>query len=132
MAYYNNKKVAMVVKVVGGGKFSRLVDKSITQVTAGDLAGITKIGQMVFYLCQNLTSIDIPSTVTEIGSLAFYRCIALTSITINATTPPTLMDINAFDNTNNCPIYVPAESVTAYQTATNWASLASRIQAIQA
>ena len=37
---------------------------------------------------------------------------------------------NAFDNTNNCPIYVPAESVSAYQSAPNWSTHASRIQAI--
>jgi hypothetical protein len=37
---------------------------------------------------------------------------------------------NAFDNTNNCPIYVPSASVEAYKAATNWSSLSSRIQAI--
>jgi len=37
---------------------------------------------------------------------------------------------NAFYATNNCPIYVPAASVNAYKTATNWKSYASRIQAI--
>jgi len=36
----------------------------------------------------------------------------------------------AFYNTNNCPIYVQADSVDAYKAATNWKTYASRIQAI--
>ena len=43
--------------------------------------------------------------------------------------PPTLYT-NAFENTNNCPIYVPLESLNAYKTATNWVAYADRIKAI--
>ena len=35
-----------------------------------------------------------------------------------------------FNDTNDCPIYVPSESVEAYKAATNWSYYASRIQAI--
>lgn len=76
-----------------------------------------------------LLSIDIPTNITGIGESAFYYCSGLTSITIYATTPPTLGS-NAFDYTNNCPIYVPAESVDTYKAASRWSSYASRIQAI--
>jgi hypothetical protein len=48
-------------------------------------------------------------------------------MTIRATTPPALGE-DPFLSTNNCPIYVPAASLTDYQTA--WSSYASRIQAI--
>lgn len=111
------------------------------------------IGDSAFNNCTALTNINIPSTVSTIGTMAFYSCpslinlkfsnaltriqqnafagsSSLNSITIEATNPPVLDAYNAFNNTNNCPIYVPAESVTDYQTATNWSSLASRIQAI--
>ena len=74
----------------------------------------------------------IPNGVTTIEDYAFYQCSSLTSITVNATTPPTLGGENCFDNTNNCQIYVPAGSVNAYKTATNWSEYASRIQAIVA
>ena len=78
---------------------------------------------------RDITSLSIPDGTTKIGGYVFYNCSSLTSITIKATTPPTLGS-SAFDNTNNCPIYVPAKSVNAYKTATNWSAYANRIQAI--
>lgn len=92
---------------------------------------VVAISNSCFQSCSGLTSVEIPNSVTSIGSYAFYRCTSLTSITIQATTPPSLGS-SAFDNTNNCPIYVPAESVDAYKQSTNWSSLADRIQAIVA
>lgn len=89
---------------------------------------VTTIGQSAFLKC-SITSVTIPNTVTTIGQSAFQNCSSLTSITILATTPPTL-GLNVFNNTNDCPIYVPAESVEAYKAATNWVTYASRIQAI--
>ena len=81
------------------------------------------------WIKNNLTSITIGSGVTSIGGAAFYNCRSLSSVTVEATTPPTL-GLNVFNNTNNCPIYVPSQSVNAYKTATNWKTWASRIQAI--
>lgn len=80
--------------------------------------------------CSSLTSVTVPSTVTSIGMDTFYNCTGLTGITILATTPPQLDSTRAFANTNNCPIYVPAASVSAYQSASGWSTYASRITAI--
>lgn len=88
---------------------------------------VTSIGQEAFRLCYGLQSIDIPDSVTSIGEGAFSNCSGLTSISCLAITPPTLGS-GAFNYTNNCPIYVPAASLTDYQTA--WSTYASRIQAI--
>ena len=44
--------------------------------------GVTNIGNYVFYICKNLTSVTIPNSVTSIGRYAFYYCPALTSVTI--------------------------------------------------
>lgn len=96
----------------------------LTSITIPD--SVESIGSLAFFECSSLTSITIPSGVTSIGAEAFFGCSGLTSVTVEATTPPTL-GTNVFDNTNNCPIYVPAESVSAYQTA--WSAYASRIQA---
>lgn len=136
------------------GKLQQIVDRTVTEITAEDLAGVTSIGVSVFAYCARLTSaiipdsvtnirdnaffgctmltsISIPNGITRIGYSAFANCTRLTDITILATTPPVLADAKVFVNTNNCPIYVPAESVKAYKAATNWSSLADRIFAIQ-
>lgn len=90
---------------------------------------VTTIGMAAFSNCDHLLSITIPSGVTSIGTSAFSYCGNLTSVTVEATTPPTL-DEDVFDGTNNCPIYVPSESVDAYKVATGWSDYAPRIQAI--
>lgn len=91
---------------------------------------LTYIGYGAFTYCKSLSSVTIPENVTSIGDWAFEYCSSLTSVTVNAVTPPTLGD-TVFNNTNNCPIYVPSGSVDAYKTASGWSSYASRIQAIQ-
>lgn len=85
---------------------------------------VTTIEDAVF-VASGLTSVTIPKNVTSIGSDAFRGCSSLGSITVNAETPPTL-GTRAFDNTNDCPIYVPEDSVEAYRTA--WSQYADRIQ----
>ena len=92
---------------------------------------VTSIGNAALGQCSSLTSATIGNGVTSIGGGAFDGCKNLRSITIEATTPPTLADNNAFNYTNDCPIYVPSASVEAYKAATNWSNYASRIQAIQ-
>ncbi|MBR4227491.1 MAG: leucine-rich repeat protein [Bacteroidales bacterium] len=77
----------------------------------------------------NLLSVTIGDSVTLIGRDAFDGCSSLTSIVINATVPPTA-EGPMFDNTNDCPIYVPAESVEAYKTAYYWSNYSSRIRGI--
>lgn len=81
-------------------------------------------------ICGFNDTVAIPNTVTSIGNYAFGYCSSLMNITMQATTPPTLSSSSVFDHTNNCPIYVPAESVAAYKTVTNWSTYASRIRPI--
>ena len=100
----------------------------LTSVTIPD--SVTSIGDSTFNGCTGLTSVTIGNSVTSIGEYAFYGCEGLTSITINATTPPTL-GFSAFDyNATGRKIYVPADSVEAYKTATNWSTYAADIEAI--
>ena len=100
---------------------------SLTSITIPD--SVTEIGKYALKGCSGLTSIDIPSGITSIGGYAFQLCPNLTAVTCNAVSVPTL-GTNAFNSTNDCPIYVPSESVDDYKLATNWKKYAARIQAI--
>lgn len=98
---------------------------SLTSITIPD--SVTTIGDGAFANCDNLTSITIPDSVISIGMAAFYDCNSLTSVYCKATTPPTLAPY-AFDNNGSGrKIYVPAASVEAYKSATNWNEYASAI-----
>ena len=102
--------------------------RGCTSLTSIDIpSSVTTIGNQAFRNCTSLTNVNISSGVTEIQTYAFYGCSSLASITVEAVTPPNL-GTRAFDNTNDCPIYVPEDSVEAYRTA--WPQYADRIQAI--
>lgn len=84
----------VIVNVASGGgsgtnKVVQVVDKTVTEITAEDLSGATRIGQYAFSYCKKLTSITIPSGVTVIYSSVFQDCSNLVSITI----PSTVTDI---------------------------------------
>lgn len=68
----------------GGGesKLPQVVDRTVTEITASDLAGVTKIGNYAFGGCTALVSVTIPNGVTLIGIQALYYCSSLTSIEI--------------------------------------------------
>ena len=63
-------------------KFTSLLDRSITEVTAEDLKDCTIIREYAFYSCYDLERIEIPNGITEIGAGAFYLCYALKNIVI--------------------------------------------------
>ena len=108
-------------------KSSQFTSLSITSLSIGSHP--TSIGDSMFRRCTKLTTLVIPSNISSINSSAFYNCSGLRSITVHSATPPTLGS-SAFNNTNDCPIYVPQESVDAYKAASGWSKYASRIQAI--
>lgn len=106
---------------------SQFTGSSMTSLTIGSHP--TSIGDSMFRKCTKLRTLVIPSNISSISGYAFDGCSGLTSITVESATPPTLGS-NVFNDTNNCPIYVPSGSVNAYKAASSWSSYASRIQAI--
>ena len=107
----------------GGGNFS---NSGIIGVE--NLGTAPYVGQ--FRYCPNLKYVKLPSTTLSLGNWGFADNPSLEYVYCYATTPPNF-ETGPFDR---CPsltaIYVPAESVSAYQTATGWSSKASIIQAI--
>lgn len=95
--------------------------------------GVTTLGANAFSAASKITYIDLPSTLTSIGSDCFRNCGQLVNITCRATTPPAIPSsgTNTFTGIKgNCKIYVPADSVAAYKTATIWSGQAGKIVAI--
>lgn len=91
---------------------------------------LTTIERYAFLSCQSLTNVTLPSLVSDIGASAFSGCTSLMSITSKNIEPPTTRS-SAFDTVPaECAIYVPAESVSAYQAADTWSTRAAYIQAI--
>lgn len=120
------------VEVIGHGAF-RNCTNLINIVLPNSLK---QLGDGAFDGCVNLSSVTINDGLEEIGTGVFNNCTSLTSITVNSIIPPTACSIlmNNFslfdDNTPVEHIYVPAESVEAYKTATGWSKYADLITAI--
>ena len=98
---------------------------NLTSIILPDM--LNSIGCLSFNECSSLSTITIPNVVESIGDMAFNGCTSLKYILCTNTTPPTL-GISPFDNTNNCVIYVPEESIDDYITA--WPEYAERIEKI--
>lgn len=113
------------VTSIGSGVFMGC--SGLTSVTIPN--SVTSIDNNAFQNCSSLSSITIGSGVTSIGVGTFSGCTSLTSITVNAITPPE-MGYSVFNATNDCPIYVPSQSVDAYRTASGWSEYANRIYPI--
>lgn len=91
---------------------------------------VTSIDAYAFYYLSHMTEITIPASVTSIGEGAFAQCINLTSITCLATVPPALGNTALSTTNEHTVVYVPAESLLAYQTASGWMDYAHMIQPI--
>ena len=91
--------------------------------------GVTIIGDNAFSFCYSLASVTIPDGVTSIGAYAFRSCYGVKEYHILPTTPPALTNSTVFnDIPSDGIIYVPAGSLEAYQTATNWSTYADQMQ----
>ena len=95
--------------------------------------GVTAIPQACFSGCSSMRSVFIPSSVTSIAANAFQNCNSLALLHMTSTIPPTLANTNALSGTNSTlKIYVPRSTgqtvLTAYQTANNWSTYASKME----
>ena len=89
---------------------------------------VTNIGANVFSYCYSLTSVTIPESVTNIGNAMLSSCSSLAHLIFEPTTPPTA-GLNAFPTNlpSDLVVYVPAGTLSAYQSASNYSSIASKM-----
>ena len=88
---------------------------------------VTSLGDSCFYQCYSLQSINIPNGVTSLNSGCFQYCYSLILIYMKSETPPILASTTSISNNINLVIYVPRGTLTAYQSASNWSSYASKM-----
>ena len=118
---YKNTKPSGDYQIVEGTR--TLADRAfsgcsgLTSVTIPN--SVTNIGNFAFLSCSGLTSVTIPNSVTNIGDYAFNGCSGLTSVTVEQTTPLTI-NSKAFTNRANITLYVPRNSISAYEDADYW------------
>ena len=107
-------------KVEGIADYAFYNISSLKSVTISEGVGFVGTGQSngygAFQSCGYLTSVTLPSTIERVNSWAFQYCYSLSEVNLYATDDiPTLGQSYAFYN--NPTLYVPDESVNAYQTA---------------
>lgn len=95
------------------------IRNSIISVVVED--GVTSIGNMAFYCCDNLITVSLPNSVAKIGDTAFYYCRKLQSVTLSGVTT---IGTSAFSGCVNLTNVTLSESLatigdTAFTECTN-------------
>ena len=116
-----------VLKTIGGRAFSNTGLKNVNYPL------ITSIPYAAFERCDSLIKADF-TNVTSIGSSAFYEATVLETVILRGSNVATLAS-PVFSKTpianGTGYIYVPSTLVAAYKNATNWATYADQIRAIE-
>ena len=89
---------------------------------------VTEIGYYAFWMCTELKSIYIPSSVEDMGMLALYGCKNLKKIYCLGIDPPKGADRMFTYQHADRKIYVPMEAVDKYKKAWYWSDYDSRIE----
>ena len=90
---------------------------------------LTTIFVNAFLNCVRLRKLDLPASLEHISAGGFQGLVFMETYIFRNTIPPTLANAsNCITVTPNLTkIYVPDDSVSAYKTATNWATYESYI-----
>lgn len=93
-----------------------------------DVSASTGLPTGSFSGCRNLRVFTAGKNVASIGATAFSGCYGLRRIRFLPTTPPTVANANAFTGIpTTCIVEVPAASLEAYKSATNYGSIAAQM-----
>jgi hypothetical protein len=113
-----------------------VVDMASAYSSCVNLMGTAVCGNKVttmyetYNLCRNITSAVCGKNVKNMIN-TFNGCSNLANIVIYALTPPSIHSTRTFYGVpSTTPIYVHANVLSTYQSATNWSNYASRLKAI--
>lgn len=108
-------------------KFVDSTFSSCSSLTTCDFPLLESMGNSCFYYCNALVSITFP-VLTSMGNNSFGGCKGLRSITLQSPTVCTLGGTTLGNGLSaDLRIYVPADLVDAYKTATNWVNYSDKI-----
>ena len=108
--------ISSAVSSIGYGTFQSC--PALEQMSIPD--AVTSIGKYAFLDCSALAQVTMGSGVRSLEEGAFLRCSALMRMTVRAAVPPTVGTMAFEDVSRTIPVYVPAESLAAYQAAYVW------------
>ena len=104
-----NSNAILSLSYSAESNIGNIFGSQVTKYILGE--GVTSIGNVAFYGCSGLTSIEIPNSVTNIGVSAFSGCSGLTSIEIpNSVT--SIEDFVFYDCSGLTSVVIP-NSVTS-------------------
>lgn len=126
---YLQRLVLTSVSEVGNYAFSQC--ENLKEVTFVDEL-ISELPTGMFFNCQSLETINIPSTVGRINTRCFFNCSSLKTLTVTAPPNYTWIVSAAFEDAslNDAVIYTNAEYVEDYLHDSTW-GIAKDIQAIK-
>ena len=124
-AFYSNYAMENItipsgVTSIGTSAFENCTAMTFVNINSDEVS----IGDNAFKGDTSLTAVTINSSGVTIGNNVFIGCTRLLKLTFTATVPPQI-DEGDFDNTNECAIFVPCDSIDAYKAA--WSQYADRI-----
>lgn len=114
------------VKTMGNGVFDGCTSLEYIEIPDN----VTSISWYVFQRCSNLKKLKIGTGITGISG-CFSGCDSLKEIICLAENPPKFDAQNLTQLPADCIFKVPAGSVEAYKTATNWSARADYIVAYE-
>ena len=107
------------LKVISNGLFSFC--SSLPSVVIPE--SVVEIGSSAFESCVSLTSLSVPESVSKIGDHFVFNNTSLTDLYIHRATPAELGALYG-EFLQDVTLHVPAGSLDAYKTATQWEKFA--------
>lgn len=82
--------------------------------------GVVGLANNAFIYCDDVTLVDLPSTLRYVGEGVFKECYGLDTVRLRCDVPPAVYD-DSFEGVNPLPLLmVPCSTLTAYTNASYW------------